>query len=177
MTKAFGFMIEIGREELIELLRRKPEDDAEPVVIGISGYGGAGKSTIAKELGEAIVGAIVIGVDEYYVIEKNVPDNDWGTFDRDKFRAEIERRVQSNEFKIVICEGVGIFHPDTVQCFSIRIWVETDLETATLRGMKRERYESGFELDDVWREIWEPNERRFEAKHNPKAKAHFSVRN
>jgi uridine kinase len=170
-------MVEIGREALIELLRERAETGDKVLVVGISGYGGSGKTTLAAELGEKISGSTVIGVDEYYVIEDNLRDYDWSVFKRDKFRDEITLRVESGEFKVVICEGCGIFHPDTVDQFSIRVWVDTDLETATLRGMKRERSDNGLNLDDVWREIWEPNERSFEAKHDPKGKAHYSVKN
>ena len=170
-------MVEISRESLVELLRGKMDSSAAVLVVGISGYGGSGKSTLAAEISSSIPGSTVIGVDEYYVIENNFRDDDWSVFERHKFRDEIARRVASNEFKLVVCEGCGIFHPDTVNCFLIRIWVDTDLAVATQRGMIREFANHGTNLDDIWRDIWEPNERSFEAKHDPKGKAHYSVKN
>ena len=170
-------MVEIGRESLVELLREKIDASAGTLVVGVSGYGGSGKSTLAAEISESITGSTVIGIDEYYVIENNFRDDDWNVFERHKFRDEIARRVALNAFGLVICEGCGIFHPDTVDCFSLRIWVDTDLAVATQRGMIRELANHGTNLDDIWREIWEPNEQSFEAKHNPTSKAHYSVKN
>ncbi len=170
-------MVEIERGSLIELLRERLGADDGVLVVGISGYGGSGKSTLAAEISNSIFNSTVVGVDEYYVIENNFRDDDWRVFERHKFRDEIARRVASKEFRLVVCEGCGIFHPDTVDCFSIRIWVDTDLAVATQRGMIREYANHGTNLDDIWRDIWEPNERCFEAKHDPKGKAHYSVKN
>ena len=168
-----GLMEEIGREALVELVR-----GLEPgSIVGISGYGGSGKSTLARELSNSIPRSVVIGVDHYYIKDQDVRDEDWNAFDRSEMRKEIEQQRMLGDTRLVICEGVGIFHPDTVDCFDIRIWVDTDLGTATIRGMKRDREEQGNDHDRLWREIWEPNERSFEAKHSPKEKAHFSVKN
>lgn len=169
-------MKSIDHLELIELIRHQVEANKYQLVIGISGYGGSGKSTFARQLSEAIPGSVVVRVDQYYVKEKDVLDDDWNAFDRSKMRAEIDRLLSDSSVHLVICEGVGIFHPDTVDCFSVRIWVDTDLETSTLRGMKRDREEQGNDHDHLWREIWEPVERRFEAKHDPKGRADYLLR-
>ena len=166
----------IERHSLLQEVRDWLESSDRSLVIAISGYGGSGKSTFARQLSEAIPGSVVVGVDQYYVKERDILDDDWNAFDRSKMRAEIDRLLLVPTASLVICEGVGIFHPDTVDRFSVRIWVDTDLETATLRGMKRDREEQGNDNDHLWREIWEPVERRFEAKHNPKAKADYLLR-
>ncbi len=167
----------IDRHSLLQEISDRLEASDRSIVVAISGFGGSGKSTFARHLSEAIPGSVVVGVDQYYVKEKDVLDDDWNAFDRSKMRAEIGRLVSGSSVRLVICEGVGIFHPDTVDCFSVRIWVDTDLETATVRGMKRDREEQGHDHDHLWREIWEPVERRFEAKHDPKAKADYWLEN
>ena len=165
----------IDRHSLLQVIRDRIESSDRSIVVAISGYGGSGKSTFAREMSEAIPGSVVVGVDQYYVKEKDILDEDWNAFDRSRMRAEICRLLSDSSVRLAICEGVGIFHPDTVDCFSVRIWVDTDLETATLRGMKRDREEQGNDHDHLWREIWEPVERRFETKHDPKAKADYLV--
>jgi uridine kinase len=167
-------VLNIDRVQLIEEVRGLWESVEKPLVLGISGYGGSGKSTFARQMSVAILGSVIIGVDDYYVKEKDVLDENWDAFDRSLMRAEIDRRLQDITVRLIICEGVGIFHPDTVDRFAIKIWVDTDLETATLRGMKRDREEQGNDHDHLWREIWAPVERAFEAKHDPKGRAdHF----
>ena len=166
----------IDRHSLQQEIRDCLESSDRSIVVAISGYGGSGKSTFARHVSEAIPGSVVVGVDQYYVKEKDVLDDDWNAFDRRKMRAEIDRLLSDSSVHLVICEGVGIFHPDTVDCFSVRIWIDTDLETSTLRGMKRDREEQGNDHDHLWREIWEPVERRFEAKHDPKSKADYLLR-
>ncbi len=166
----------IDRHSLLQEIRDRLESSDRSLVVAISGYGGSGKSTLAREISEAIPGSVVIGVDQYYVKEKDIVNDDWNAFDRSKMRAELGRLLSDASVRFIICEGVGIFHPDTVDCFSLRIWFETDLETATLRGMKRDREEQGNDHDHLWREIWEPVERRFEAKHDPKSKADYLLR-
>ena len=165
-------MISICQQDLIVQLQALAESGDQSVVIGISGYGGSGKSTFARDLSSQILDSFVIGVDQYYVLEKDALDDNWDCFDRSLMRGEVQRHL--GRAKLIICEGVGIFHPDTADQFSIRIWVDLDLETATSRGMKRDREVQGQNHDHLWREIWEPNERRFEAKHDPRSKAtHF----
>jgi uridine kinase len=165
----------LDRIALVKEIHDRLDAQHGPLVVAISGYGGSGKSTLAREMSEAIPGSVVIGVDQYYIKEKDILDDDWNAFDRSKMRAEISRSLSDSSIRLVICKGVGIFHPDTVDSFSVRIWADTDLETATVRGMKRDREEQGHDHDHLWREIWEPVERRFEAKHDPKAKADFIV--
>ncbi len=162
-------MLVLDQQSLIEHLQETILSTGEVLVVGISGYGGAGKSTFARTLSAEIPGSVVIGVDQFYVKEKDIVGDDWGCFDRGQMRQQIE--AVKREATAIICEGVGIFHPDTVDYFLVRIWVNADLETATIRGMARDRDEQGQDHDRLWREIWEPNERRFEAKHDPKSRA------
>lgn len=160
---------------LINVIRDQTPAQGDRLVIGISGYGGSGKSTLAMEITMAISNSVVIGVDDYYVLEKDVPDEDWDAFDRSQLRNELDRQLAEKSKNLIICEGVGLFHPDTLDRFDFNIWVDTDLETATLRGMKRDREVYLQDHDHLWRDVWVPTEQRFEAKHNPKAAADYFV--
>ena len=167
-------MVEIGIAKLIEIIQHLSEDNAF-LVVAISGYGGSGKSTFARQLAAGIPGWVILAIDDYYA-PIPLPDDDWAAFDRSQLRSAIERQRESGGAKLVICEGVGLFHPDSLDLYDITIWVDVDLETATERGMKRDREEYHVDHDRLWREEWVPTEQRFEAKHNPKGRAHYGVK-
>ena len=52
----------------------------------------------------------------------------------------------------------------------LTIWCDVDLETATLRGKKRDA-ELGRRHDRLWDEVWVPNERAFLAGFAPHKQA------
>ena len=101
-----------------------------PYIIAISGFGGAGKSTFASALGNAI-DAPVIGVDSF-MVDRNRPDYElWKIMDFDRLKREVlspfleRKRVRYGHFdwetnaigevrelpltECVIVEGVGQF--------------------------------------------------------------------
>ena len=162
----------IGRDHLIQEIRCRVESAKQPFVVAISGYGGSGKSSLAREISESIPGSVILAIDDYYA-PIPLPDDDWAAFDRVQLRSSLDQQTS----ELVICEGVGLLHPDTLDRYDLKVWVDVDLETATARGMKRDREEYNVDHDRLWREEWVPTELRFEAKHNPKAKADYWVDN
>ena len=168
-------MVEIGQEAVQGVVRQQMKPSKDIVVVAISGYGGSGKSTFARELSAAIPGSVILAIDDYYT-PIPLPDDDWAAYDRSQLKAALERHRQNATTSLVICEGVGLFHPDSLDLFDITIWMDVNLETATAQGMKRDREEYNVDHDRLWREEWVPTERRFEAKHNPKGRAQYGVK-
>lgn len=56
-------MIVLERQSLINVVQGTVISTGEALIIGISGYGGAGKSTFSRMLSAEIPGSVVIGVD------------------------------------------------------------------------------------------------------------------
>ena len=113
-----------------------------PYIIAISGFGGAGKSTFASALGNAI--------------------------------GEI-RELPLTE--CVIVEGVGLFRPTLLSCFSLLIWVDCPIEEAISRGMERDREEYNNPQDETWEGIWKRNDEEFYAAFDPRKAAHIIIDN
>lgn len=160
-------------EDLVNHIWDRVAAHNKQYVVGISGFGGSGKSTVAHKLSALVQPSAVIGVDNFYVLSKDVADSDWNCFDREQFRSAIV----SSPSPVVFAEGVGIFHEDTVSLFDLRVWVDVDIETATERGMKRDREEQEINNDRKWLQVWKENELRFLEAHHPIEKVDFLLNN
>jgi uridine kinase len=67
-----------------------------------------------------------------------------------------------------------MLHPDLLKFYDFKIWVDCPLDIATQRGIKRDQ-EWGNDHDDLWLNIWMPNERDFMTKHRPDLAADTKV--
>ncbi len=175
-------------------------DLPRPVLIGISGFGGAGKSSFAKALGVAI-NAPVIGVDSFQKdgafdteysfweimdfarLEKEVlqPSRDnqkviqYGHFNVPS-KSISETREIENSGKIII-EGVGLFRPELLKYFDYKIWVDCPLEESIARGKKRDREEYNNPTDEQWEGIWKKNDEEYFETFRPREKADIVFKN
>jgi|SRR3989344_1375515 len=154
-----------------------------PLIIGVSGLGGAGKSTFASLL-SSVLDAPVIGVDSFMKnrtltdyslwevmdfkrLEKEVllpflagkNPIQYGHFDWGRNAIEEQRRV--NHRGRVIIEGVGLFRPELLRHFSYKIWVNCSIEKAISRGKKRDRKENQNSQDEYWDGIWKKNDQEY----------------
>ena len=107
--------------ESIEILRRSQPRS----IVAISGYGGAGKSTLAKALASS-TGSTRLRGDDFL----------------DPYRSH---------------------HRSTD-------WVDVDLTTAGERGRERDRT-NGHDHDQLWTDVWLPNDRDFAARFDPRGRA------
>lgn len=107
--------------EAAERARRLVDASRERVVIGLAGAPGAGKSTVAAALVEAVPGAVVVGMDAFHlahstltrrgdVDRKGAPE----TFDADGYvellarvRAGSERTIWAPEFRREVEDAVA----------------------------------------------------------------------
>ena len=165
----------------------------EARVIGISGHGGAGKSTYARRLAE-VTGATVIGVDDFFARDP-LPDEAWDCIDFDLIRSAILLPVRSGETRLrfesyeygsakrlpqdldltpvsggdlcLIVEGVGLFRPEIVPLLDHKIWIDCPLELAIEQGKRRDRIEYGVDNDAMWDSVWRANEENYVQRFNP----------
>jgi uridine kinase len=160
-----------------------------PLVVGIDGAGGAGKSTFAAALVGALPDAVAVALDDY-ILKEHMADLDWELgWDRrrlaqevlEPFRAGRPAAVRRLEWdtntlsepvplgaaRILIIEGITAFHPELADHLDYRIWVETPASLALQRGKTRD---AGNENEGRW-DAWAENDRRYRERHHPDASA------
>jgi uridine kinase len=180
-------------QEILYAIQKLKKPKRRPLIIAISGYGGSGKTTLAEALKRQSLSAEIVTIDSFSNHEWH-RNEDWDNFDRNRFAKEILQPAHANKFPLIyarvpwpgytedpairvqrtahlIVEGCSIFHPDLLELYDLKIWVDCPLEEATRRGMWRDRHFHKNEQDHYWRTIWMPNERDFMAKYHPDAAA------
>src|SRR5262245_57567712 len=76
-------------EHIVTDLKQK-RGTKRPILIGIEGYGGSGKTTVAEQLAAALGNAFVVAVDDFIVKEKlTEPSWENGLFDRDRLERQV----------------------------------------------------------------------------------------
>lgn len=167
-----------------------------PIVVGISGFGGSGKSTLARALAR-IPGVVRMRGDDFLdPVLSHSRSSDWAGVERGRLVAEVlrpfrERRpstfrrydwsrrelgapqsVPSGD--VMVVDLIGLFHPETLPVLDLTAWCDVDLETATQRGMARDR-SLGRDHDRLWTEVWVPNEVDFLERFRPRDHAEHLV--
>lgn len=168
-----------------------------PVVVGVSGWCGSGKSTLARALVGRVDGAVRLRGDDFLDPERSHRrSSDWDGVDRKRLRDGVLvpfRRGVTSTFRrydwsarrlgpseplpsadVLIVDLIGLFHPDVVDELDLRVWCDVDLEVAVRRGIARDR-ELGRAHDHLWHDVWEPNERDFAERFDPRAAADVIV--
>lgn len=163
------------------------------VSVGVSGFGGSGKSTLTRRLVHSIDGAARVRGDDFLdPVRSHRRSPDWDGVDRLRLRREVLepfRAGREGEFRpydwstrqlgapqavpaarVLIVDAIGMFHPELDGAFDITIWTDLDIVTATERGKARDR-SLGREHDRLWDDIWVPNELDFAARFDPRASA------
>lgn len=171
--------------------------DRGRVLVGISGYGGAGKTTLAGALSRRLE-CPVVPLDAFGTSALLHRSSDWHGFDRVRLQKQVLEPFSSGcpEIRYDACddweswatapvewpvgrylvvEGVGLFHPRQLGYLDYRIWLDVPLVRATAQGIARAR-ELGQDTDALWQSIWEPNERDFDRIFRPREGAHRLVR-
>ncbi len=163
------------------------------IVVGISGYAGAGKSVLARRVVDAVDGAVRVRGDDFLdPVRVHRRSSDWDGVERERLRAEVlepfrdgravqVRRLDWNtgqrgeptplpRASVLVIDSIGIFRPDLLPWFDLTVWVQTDLEVARERGMNRDRA-AGMDHDDLWTRVWTPNDQAFEQVFSPREHA------
>jgi uridine kinase len=167
--------------------------NGDRIVVAISGYGGAGKSTLTRELVDVVPDSVRLRGDDFLdPARSHRRSNDWDGVERTRMRVEVIEPFRQGEVarfrpydwdagelgpvttlpeaSVLIVDAIGVLHPDLEGCFDLTVWVDVDLETAAKQGIERDR-RAGSDHDKLWDEVWIPNDRDFAATFDPAGKA------
>ena len=164
-------------------------------LVAIDGRGGAGKSTIARQLRDRLSDARVIGVDDFWLPKSVRPererviaepgcDYDWQRLrdqvivllseDRparyQRYDWETDALQEWHDVAVggtVIVEGVFSTRKELASLYDLRIWVDLDEEVCLARGIARD----GGQHDELWREEWMPAYRSYMEQDDPLARS------
>ncbi|HEX8994910.1 MAG TPA: hypothetical protein VF812_02655 [Ktedonobacterales bacterium] len=165
---------------------------SKPVLIGIEGYGGSGKTTLAQALAVALGDSYVVSIDDFIVKDK-LTESSWdlGAFDRDRLERQVLRPARRGQpiayqrldwntntlsdpvfvpaVTYLIVEGISAYHPSIEQYYDCKVWVETPLAVAQSRGHARD---GSSENAACW-DLWTQNDIAYQQQYHPEARADF----
>lgn len=146
--------------------------------IGIDGFGGAGKSTLAAWLADTVADVVVVHADDFAA--PSVPEWDWGRLQRqlfDPLRAGRPARYQRWDWHtdsaaewhdvpvgaVVVIEGVSATRRELDVAWDVRVWVEAPPDIRLRRALARD----GAAAERTWRERWIPEELAWAQRDRP----------
>jgi len=180
-------------ETLVQFIHDKAYQKQQ-FVIAISGFGGAGKTTLTNKIAETLKDTQIIHLDDFIIDQLSTRSSHWDGFDWERLQNEIliPLKKQSKEIeygvydwkqnkivrkqtiqqsKYVIVEGVGLIRNQLAEYFDCTIWIDTPFETALERGKHRDEFEYGVDHNTLWNTLWGPNDKDYFEKYLPKKMA------
>jgi uridine kinase len=165
-----------------------------PVIIAIDGFGGAGKSTLAKELKHELGSAYIVEADDFFL--KDVKsDANKSNFDRERLKMQVLRPFRDGKTATyqtleratdtlggyvtvpatdyVIIEGVSTLHPDIISYMDYKVWLDIPADIAKERMIKRDKAQ-GLENGKLW-EAWTESFEDYKELHHPEKTADLIV--
>jgi hypothetical protein len=183
----------VSFDTLLDAVRARSEECDHPLVVGVSGYAGSGKSTLVRALVDRIEGAVRMRGDDFLdPARSHHRSADWDGVERVRLTAEVLEPFRlglPSSFRrfdwstralgelepvpianVMFVDLIGLFHPEALPLLDVKIWCDVDLDTAKHRGMRRDDA-LGRDHARLWNEVWIPNERDFDAGFRPRDKA------
>ena len=152
----------------------------DPVLVGIGGRGGAGKTTLAG----MISGAQIVSTDEFwdgvgFDIQRLAREVVWPLARRKEARfsswdwsAAETRGVRVVEpTGVIVVEGVCALHRRLREAYAVRVWVDAPDALRLARGVERD----GEAARSTWANVWMPSEDRYVTEDDPVSSAQVLV--
>jgi uridine kinase len=176
---------------------RARRDGTGRAAVGVSGYAGAGKSVLTRRLVEVLDDAVRVRGDEFLVPSRIVRRSaDWDGVERERLRAEVLEPFRAGRSvsvrpldwatgrlgdptplprsPVLVVDLIGLFHPDLLPWLDLTVWVDAEPDVALERGMARDRA-AGLDHDELWTNVWSPNDLEFEQMFLPADHADLRV--
>ena len=187
-------------DELVTEIQQRAQN-RNRFTIALSGFGGAGKSTVVNTLAESLGDVAIIHLDDFIVDRLSARSSDWDGFDWDRLTRQLLEPLSSGaqeiEYdvynwpadkitetrkvvvpKFVILEGIGLVRDSLKKYFDVTIWLDVPLEVASERGKRRDVVTNGVPLHaELWDTLWTPNDRDYFEKYQPKENADYLLEN
>lgn len=166
-----------------------------PAIIAIDGFGGAGKSTLAKSLENELRSATIVEVDDFYVFGV-MSDANKSNFDRSRLveqvleplrqgrSASYQKSIDENnrlseyydvpQVDYLILEGVSSFHPDIAKYIDYRIWLDISAGEAKKRMMNRDKSQGQDHGEHLWSH-WTDSYQAYKDLHHPESLADLII--
>lgn len=178
---------------LVESLERAP-------VVGISGHGGAGKSTLATRLMSDLGGQPeqVVRMDRFYAVDAGPGSGLFGLHDwpalldlLNRLRATpnpprlvypvrtyngAQRTCDEPMPPVVIVEGIRLLRPETMPLLDLAVWIDLSPESAGRRAVERNRSQGDGSAElALWHTKWIPEAHAYAQSTNPDCLAHVII--
>jgi uridine kinase len=162
----------------------------EHLVVAISGFGGAGKSSLANALRDhyGLRDGQVLRLDDF-ILDRARGEGMLGGFDWARLTGVLEdvragrrlhytpndfygvpegRQVDEELPEVVLVEGVRLLRAELERFFDLTVWIDCPIELATARGKERDRRNGVGEQElAIWEQEWDPKERDYFAAFRP----------
>ena len=177
-------------------IKRAETKHAYPIIIGIEGFGGSGKTTLSKQLGDALGNAYIVHLDDFIVKSKlSEPAWDTGVFDHMRLEEQVLKPAVNGkiimyqkllydtdslsapiilpELKYLIIEGISCYIPVLANYYDFKIWIDTPINIAKQRGQERVGTHGSAEDWAAWANI----DILYQQKYHPELLADFTITN
>lgn len=180
-------------EQVKLLIEQRQRDRGRPIVVGVSGFAGSGKSTLVRSLSDAESSVVRLRGDDFLdPALSHRRSSDWAGVDRRRLVDDVLlpfREGRQGTFRrydwalralgspepvptgsVLLVDLIGLFHPEALPALDLTIWIDVPLETASQRGMRRDEA-LGRDHSRLWRDVWIPNEIEFDRNFSPRHNA------
>lgn len=137
----------------------------KPFVIGIAGGSASGKTTLAKKLASYLENykVYLMHMDDYFLPFDKHPmikgivteklyrdDNSPKAFDLDKLISDLKSLIASNDYEIIILEGLLTLTIDEIfSLLDLKLFIDCQNDERIVRRLKRNMQERGLSFDEI----------------------------